>query len=222
MYVPPLYRPADLTVQHQLIERHRFGQLTTIIDGRLHGVHIPFVLDPQHGPYGRLRAHLAKANPVVAALRAGTAAMVAFTGPHSYICPDDYATDPHFPTWNYAAVHVHGRPSLLTGAEELRQLTDLIAAEEARRLPKTPWTLARVPDELIAQYRTMIVAFELPIDTIEGIFKLGQNKEPSDVDAQIAALRSRGEPDTAGIAALLETHNAAALDEHRAAREGAR
>jgi transcriptional regulator len=154
--------------------------------------------------------------------------MAVFSGPHSYICPDDYASEPHFPTWNYAAVHVHGRARILSPDEELAQLTDLIAAQEAGRLPKPPWTLDRVPPELVEHYRTMIVAFELPIGRIEGIFKLSQNKEAPDVAAQIAHFRSLREPASAGIADLLETHNAARLaapgtpDDPRPLENGAR
>ncbi|MDN5929532.1 MAG: FMN-binding negative transcriptional regulator [Pseudonocardia sp.] len=222
MYVPPLYRSCELAEQHELITNYRFGQLTTVVNGELQGVHIPFILDRDHGRYGRLRAHLAKANPIVGALQAGVPVLVSFTGPHSYICPDDYASEPHFPTWNYAAVHVKGRPALLTGDDELDQLTDLIAAEESRRLPKQPWTLARAPEDLIAQFRRRIVAFSLRIDSIEGNFKLGQNKKASEVDAQIAWFLSRTEPATAGLVSLLETYNAAALDEYRTSREATR
>ncbi|MFB8024738.1 FMN-binding negative transcriptional regulator [Streptomyces sp. NPDC056465] len=210
MYAPPLYRSEELAQQHALIEAHSFGMLTATVDGRPHGTHIPFVLDkgPGHGPHGRLRAHLAKANPVVQVLAEGTEVMAAFLGPHAYICPDDYATETHFPTWNYAAVHVYGRPRLMDAEEELRQLDDLIAAEEARRLPKKPWTLDRVPRDLVEQFRTRIVAFELPIDRIDGIFKFGQNKKEEDVVAQIASFRSRPSDSSARVADQLHAHNA--------------
>ncbi|MCG7528520.1 FMN-binding negative transcriptional regulator [Streptomyces sp. OfavH-34-F] len=213
MYAPELYRSEELAQQHRLIEAHPFGMLTATVDGRPHGTHIPFVLDkgPGDGPRGRLRAHLAKVNPVVPVLAEGAEVMAAFVGPHAYICPDDYATETHFPTWNYAAVHVYGRPRLLDADEELRQLEDLIAAEEARRLPKEPWTLDRVPGELVEQFRTMIVAFELPIDRIDGIFKFGQNKKEEDVLAQIASFRSRPFDSAAHFADQLHAHNAERL-----------
>ncbi|PZT76131.1 MULTISPECIES: FMN-binding negative transcriptional regulator [unclassified Streptomyces] len=211
MYAPELYRSEELAQQHGLIEAHPFGMLTATVDGRPHGTHIPFVLDRGQGSRGRLRAHLAKVNPVVPVLAEGAEVMAAFVGPHAYICPDDYATETHFPTWNYAAVHVYGRPRLLDPEEEFRQLEDLIAAEEARRLPKEPWTLDRVPRELVERFRTMIVAFELPIDRIDAIFKFGQNKKEEDVVAQIDSFRSRPFDSAAHFADQLHTHNAERL-----------
>lgn len=215
MYAPPMYRSEELAEQHALIEAHRFGMLTATVDGRPHGTHIPFVLDkgPEHGPRGRLRAHLAKANPVLPVLAAGTEVMAAFLGPHAYICPDDYATEPHFPTWNYAAVHVYGRPRLLGPEGQMQQLEDLIAAEEGRRLPKKPWTLERVPQELVEEFRTRIVAFEMPIDRIDAIVKFGQNKKEEDIVAQIASFRGRPFDSAGHLADQLYAHNADRLKE---------
>ena len=54
-----------------------------------------------------LSAHLAAGNPQCALLDGGTALAV-FGGPHAYISPAWYRTQPAVPTWDYAAVHVHG------------------------------------------------------------------------------------------------------------------
>lgn len=212
MYVPELYRQHDMEVLHAVIRDHPFGLLVLTSAGALSGVHIPFVLDPRAGPRGRLRAHMARANPIAAELGSGSEAMVVFTGPQSYICPDDYASAPHFPTWNYVAVHAYGRPRVLTEDEALQQLQDLIADQEGRLAPKLPWTLDRAPAELTDQYRRMIVAFGLEIDRLEGIFKLGQNKEPADIAAQIAAFRAHGTDSGERFARWLERHNTEALE----------
>ena len=52
-------------------------------------------------------AHLAAANAQCAALH-GAQALAIFSGPHAYITPGWYRTQPAVPTWDYAAVHVHG------------------------------------------------------------------------------------------------------------------
>ncbi|QMU71299.1 FMN-binding negative transcriptional regulator [Streptacidiphilus sp. P02-A3a] len=216
MYVPELYEPADLAAMHAVIRDHPFGLLVLPTDGRQAGVHLPFVLDldADAGPRGRLRAHLSGANPLAGALEAGAEAMVVFTGPQSYICPDDYASEPHFPTWNYVAVHAYGTPRVLSEQEAFQQLTDLIADQEGRLAPKPPWTLDRAPEGLTDQYRRMITAFELEIDRIEGIFKLGQNKQPEDIAAQAAAFRGRGTDSADTFAGWLESHRTDAGGSH--------
>ncbi|HEV2345418.1 MAG TPA: FMN-binding negative transcriptional regulator [Actinocrinis sp.] len=204
MYVPKLYQPANTAVMHELIEAHPFGTLTVAGDEGLDAVHIPFVLDREVGRYGRLRAHLALANPITGMMERGIKAMVIFRGPHSYIRPADYGNEPHFPTWNYAAVHVHGVPRILDRPSSARQVADLIADQEHRLAPDPAWTLDQVTTELFEEYFQRVVGFELDITRIEGIFKLGQNKEDHEMDSLVATLRRSGEPGAARMAELLE------------------
>jgi len=61
--------------------------------------------------------HLARANPHARQLADGVFdALVLFTGPNAYITPSWYASKAEHgcvaPTWNYVAVHVHGRAVL--------------------------------------------------------------------------------------------------------------
>lgn len=207
MYVLDVYH-VDLAVQHALIERHPFALVTTSLGGEQYGVHVPFVLHRDLGPKGTLRAHMARANPLAAALPEEPAVLVAFTGPHAYICPDDYATGKPFPTWSYAVVHVHGRIRQLPDAALRQQLEDLIASQERALGRPEPWTLARAPQEAFDGYFPQIVGFELTIEKTEGYFKLHQRNEWIDAEAQIHALRRRGSDTAARLADLIEAHNA--------------
>ncbi|QFZ19268.1 FMN-binding negative transcriptional regulator [Saccharothrix syringae] len=207
MYRPDYFGPPDLAAQHDLVEEHPFGLMTLAVDGRPTGVHLPFVLDRDSFPYGRLRGHLSRGNPIARLLHANVEVLVAFTGPSSYLSPDDYATEPHFPTWAYAAVHVTGRPRVLDDARCVRQLTDLIADQEGKLAPKRPWLLPRKSSALFDEYLKLIMAFEVPIARIEGIFKLGQNKSPADMVAQAAAFRARGTDRALELADYIERFN---------------
>ncbi|MFE0677582.1 FMN-binding negative transcriptional regulator [Streptomyces sp. NPDC058867] len=82
--------------------------------------------------------------------------VVAFLGPSAYISPDHYASQPHFPTWAYAAVHVTGRPRLLDEVRTMRQLDDLIEDQESRLAPKQPWSLPRRASALFDEYLRLI------------------------------------------------------------------
>jgi transcriptional regulator len=62
MYEPPLHRQDDLAALHDLIRRRPLG---LIVNRGPHGLAanaIPFLIDAEAGPFGRLRAHVARAN----------------------------------------------------------------------------------------------------------------------------------------------------------------
>ncbi len=76
---------------------------------------MPFLLDADVGPNGRLRAHVARANPQWKIIRDNPdmPVLIVFQGADSYITPSWYETKREtgkvVPTWNYAIVQVRGR-----------------------------------------------------------------------------------------------------------------
>ena len=63
MYQPPHFVETDSDVLHALIRAHPLGLLISAgADGPVANP-LPFLLDADVGPHGRLRAHLARANP---------------------------------------------------------------------------------------------------------------------------------------------------------------
>lgn len=203
MYVPRHFATGDVARNHDLIERHSFGTMIVTIDGRLEATHLPFLLDRTRGPRGSLRAHLARANPSSRAFDQGREALVIFCGPHGYISPDWYTSEGQVPTWNYDVVHAYGVPRAL-GPDAMRALLDdLSAVHEAGLAPKRPWTLAKLAPERIEQLVRAIVAFEIPIDRLEGKAKLSQNRTNDDVAGAAAALDRLGGDDNRALAALM-------------------
>ena len=139
--------------------------------------HIPFIL-AEGG--AAVHAHLVRANPIAHRLCAKErAAVLAVTGPDSYVSPDWYGTDTadQVPTWNYVAVHIRGtlrrRPD-----ETLRAHLDALSARfESELRPKPPWTPAKVsPDQLATMMRS-IMPVELSVKSVDGTWKLNQNKD---------------------------------------------
>ena len=186
MYIPSAFRADDRAALYELIERHGFGTLVTVLDGAPFATHLPFVLDRGRGV---LLGHVARANPHWRAFDGAAEALVIFQGPHAYVSPSWYATAPAVPTWNYAAVHVYGVPRLLDEAE-LRDLLDrLVSRYEAGR--ERPWTMDLPPDYLRKMLQA-IIGFEVPIERIEGKFKLNQNRSSEDRAGVIAALSAGG------------------------------
>jgi transcriptional regulator len=191
MYIPRLFNQTDVKAMHDLMETHALGILITEQDGRLQATHVPAVLDRNHGPQGRLRFHLARANPMSAILGDRREVLMIFSGPETYISPDWYRNPHHVPTWNYAAVHVYGKPAPLDDAELCRQLDDLSASQEGK-LPKAPWTTTKLPHELYAKKRRALAGFAMPIERIEGKWKMNQDRQAGDREGVITELGQLG------------------------------
>lgn len=187
MYTPAPFRNDDPAVLHELIERHAFALLITPHAGEMLLTHLPFRLDPTRGPLGTLEAHLARVNPHARAIEAGAPSTVVFTGPNAYVTPRWY-TDPahNVPTWNYTAVHAHGSPRVITEPDALiAMIGRLTDTHEVGIEP--PWA---VPEAGAYAVRLLggVVGFELPIERLEGKFKLSQNRDPEDRRRVRAAL----------------------------------
>jgi transcriptional regulator len=189
MYLPKPFANADLGRLHDLIEARAFGLLIVVRDGATDAAHIPFVLDRGAGERGRLRGHFARPNPIWQAFDGATEALAIFSGPDAYISPDWYVSPHQVPTWNYIAVHAWGRPHVLDKAADVRRLLDdLSARNEARIAGKKPWTVDKLPAEVYDKMTKGIVAFDMPIERIEGKWKLSQNRTEADRRGVIAQL----------------------------------
>ncbi|MEO8396990.1 MAG: FMN-binding negative transcriptional regulator, partial [Chloroflexota bacterium] len=147
-----------------------------------------FMVDTERGV---LRAHLARANDQWKSFGEGEA-LVIFQGAHAYISPSWYETHPSVPTWNYTAVHVYGVPQIVANEGEMRgMLRELVENHEGGRSPE--WTMD-LPEDYLQKMMQAIVAFELPIERIEGKFKLSQNRSEGDQERVIAHLRESAYP----------------------------
>jgi transcriptional regulator len=210
MYQPPLFREDRVEVQHQLIRAHPLGLLITAGPAGLLANPFPFLLDSEGAGNGLLRLHLARANPQWRELEAVEECLVVFQGPQDYVTPSWYATKREtgkvVPTWNYATVHVWGRPRVINDDGWLRrQIGDLTDSQE--KLRAEPWKVEDAPlDFVVAQMRG-IVGVEIPIARIEGKWKMSQNRPAPDRAGVIAGFREAGGVGEA-IAAIVEERGA--------------
>ena len=195
MFRPAYTRVDDPARLAAYLGDYPFGILTTAgADGEPMATHIPFLFREEGGPAGLLLGHMARANPHWKALDGNRAARVIFPGPHGYISPAIYGEHPSVPTWNYAAVHAIGRPRALHDPEELWHLLEAqIAAYESGRAE--PWRPA-LPEEYRRRMIAGIVGVTMPVERLEGKFKLSQNRGVEDRRRVIAALQA--EPHSGG------------------------
>ncbi len=213
MYVPSHFRVDDLAELHATIGRIAFGTLVTTVrdaeDGQtLVASHVPMMVEPG-GPFGILRGHLARANTQWRDTIPATPALTIFTGPDAYVTPSWYETKREtgrvVPTWNYVAVHARGIPTFFDDPERLHALVEeLTDVHESSR--EAPWHVDDAPASYLRDQLKGIVGFEIPIASLEGKWKLNQNRPLADRLGVAAGLRV--EPSRPGDAALAEAMEA--------------
>jgi transcriptional regulator len=203
MYQPRVFREEEPARLHDLVDRYSFGVLLVALPtGEIDIAHLPMLLDRDVGGKARLRMHLATANPIWRAALAAGRATVVFSGPHGYVSASWYETPTEqVPTWNYAVVHAHGTPRKMERVELLQLLDDLVSAHEpsAPEAWKTSVLSPALRDELLLE----IVGLAIDVTTLEGKFKLSQNRSDTDRARVAEALRLRGTPDDMELVRLM-------------------
>jgi transcriptional regulator len=195
MYLPKHFEETRVPVLHDLIRAHPLGALVTLTPGGLEANHLPFEIDPAPAPFGTLRAHIARANPLWREFARDAHALAIFQGPSGYISPSWYPTKREtgkvVPTFNYAVVHAHGPLRIVDDAEWLRGLVDrLTRRHEAARLD--PWKITDAPADFIEKQLAAIVGLEILIVRLAGKWKLSQNRPPVDRAGVLESLERDG------------------------------
>ncbi|MEV4110446.1 FMN-binding negative transcriptional regulator [Nonomuraea sp. NPDC049695] len=140
MHVFPRYAAKDPSQAAALIRENPFALVVSAVDGVPVATHVPVIPDEDRVT---LVGHMARANPHWRSFESSPDVLVVFSGPHGYVSPTVYGTDPAVPTWDYAAVHVTGRVELLDDALDVVERT-VAALESARSTwwsgPSRPWS----------------------------------------------------------------------------------
>lgn len=200
MYTPAFFSEPDGERVAALIADFGFATLISATGGQQIITHLPLMLDRSRGPHGTLIGHLARANPHSGALIDGAIATALFHGPHGYVSPTWYDA-PGVPTWNYAAVHVHGTVRRVDDADaKWNIITALSAQYEAGNA--NPWNPELKKDQWW-KLLDAIVGFEIDIAAIEAKFKLSQNRIPKDQENVIAQFEADGHPDGHAMALMM-------------------
>ncbi|APA70387.1 FMN-binding negative transcriptional regulator [Janthinobacterium sp. 1_2014MBL_MicDiv] len=202
MYTPSSFREERLEVLHGLIQAHPLGALVRHGADGLSADHLPFEIGAPtpDAPFGILRAHVARANPLWRAAGGDAACMVIFQGPHAYITPAWYAEKQHsgkeVPTFNYAVVHAHGPLRAIDDAAWLLGLVERLTARHETG-QATPWRVSDAPAAYIDKLLKAIVGIEIPLTRLTGKWKLGQNRSMQDQASMAHGLAADNQPGAA-------------------------
>ena len=183
MYLPSHFEENRLDILQQTLRSHPLGLLLTLGANGIEANAIPFLFDAERGPHGTLRGHVARANPVWREARADVPATVVFQGPQAYVSPAWYATKAEtgkvVPTWNYVMVQARGPLTVIDDAAWLRRLVgELTARHEGPRA--APWKVDDAPPDYIDTMLRAIVGIEIPLESLQGKWKVSQNRPAAD------------------------------------------
>lgn len=231
MYLRSVHGDFDFPTLYKFIQTNPLGIFTTAIKSPTYPLiqssHIPWVLDiPEKsspgGPIGVLRGHVARANPQAKAMIESLTSdpstqktvldeevLVLFNGPvHHYITTKFYtetkpSTGKVVPTWNYSAVQVYGKATILYDSKSTvledflnKQLDDLtrIGEEEimgytGKEGKRTPWKVSEAPDSYVKLLKSAIIGVEIEITRMEGKFKMSQESKDGDREGVVKGFR---------------------------------
>jgi transcriptional regulator len=202
MYVPKHFEVSDINAIHELIHDYPLATLVTMSESGLNANHIPMHLIAMPEPYGTLRGHVARSNPLLEDINQENQSLAIFHGPNAYITPSWYETKKEHgkvvPTWNYVVVHVYGILQVVDNPAWLRaQLETLTNHNEAQF--SEPWAVADAPVEFTEKLFESIVGIEMKITKLLGKWKVSQNQPMQNKISVIKGLKDKQQQDMADL-----------------------
>lgn len=206
MYVPSQFEETRSEVMQQLMHEHALGALVTLGSTGLNANHVPFEFDPDPAPFGTLRAHVARSNPIWQDFDSKLDSLVIFQGPQAYISPSWYATKKEgghvVPTYNYMVVHAYGQLRAIDDPAWVRGLLERLTARHETGMTE-PWKLSDAPAEYIEKLLSAIVGIEIPITRLVGKWKVSQNQPEANRAGVETGLRTQGDENALAMAAAV-------------------
>lgn len=201
MYLPAHFDQKDAAALHALMHEHPLATLVTLQGGMPTADHIPLEFN---AATNTLRGHVARANPLWREA-AGQPVLAVFNGPQAYVSPGWYpskaATHKVVPTWNYTVVHAQGTLRAVEDAPWVHALVSgLTAHHEAPRTQ--PWAVSDAPDDYVQQLLRAIVGIEIAVHSLQGKWKISQNRSEADRSGVADGLQA-GTEEARAMAALV-------------------
>jgi len=207
MYLPKHFEETRIDVLHRLIRDEPFAMLVTLGSGGLNANHLPLELDPEPGPFGTLRGHVARGNRMWEDVAPDVEALAVFQGSQTYITPTWYPTKQEtgkvVPTWNYVVVHAYGTPRFIDDPAWLRGHVQRLTNRHESARP-VPWRVTDAPEDFVTAMLRGIVGFEITITRLLGKWKVSQNRTEAERQGVTAGLRERKNPGSAAMADLVD------------------
>lgn len=210
MYIQQKFRETDPATLHALMRANPLGALVVMTPAGLEANHMPFQLSLSPQGELSLRAHIPIGNSLWQQPASGdTDALVIFQGPQSYITPSWYPSKQvhgqAVPTWNYAVVHASGCLRFIR--DKVWLLEHVTALTNQHEAPQAlPWQVSDAPADYLQSMLDKIVGIEIAVTTLQGKWKVSQNRPSPDRLGVVAGLETQGSEQGRAMAALVRQH----------------
>jgi transcriptional regulator len=196
MYIPEIYKNENPEEIRDFLRTNAFGILVTHQDGKSCATHIPLELATNDKGKEMLHGHISRANEQVSHLIDGSEVLCIFNGPHSYISASWYDFE-EVSTWNYIAVQVRGKLSILDAEGLRKSVKALMDKYEAPQ--ENPIDMDSLSEKTMRQIKG-IIGFEIEITSIEAAKKMSQNRDDKNHKAIVSRLREKGDASETAVA----------------------
>ena len=205
MYIPAHFRQSDTEALHWLMRAQPLATLVTQSADGPAANHIPLLLAVEAGRC-TLSGHMPRSNTAWKDHPADAPVLALFHGPQAYVSPSWYSSKADggkvVPTWNYTAVHARGKLRVIDDAAWLRAHLEAITTSQESRFDH-PWQVSDAPADFTAQLMRGLVGIEIEVISLEGKWKIGQNRSAADRAGVVASLRALEAPSGAEQVARL-------------------
>jgi transcriptional regulator len=205
MYAPKHFAESDPVVLRNAVRQIRAGEFVTFGSDGLEASFIPLLISDDAGT---VTGHLAKGNGQWRRADVSVPALVTWVGPDEYVSPSYYPSKQEHgkvvPTWNYIAVQAKGVVTFHDDDTWTRSHVEALTNFHEAAMA-SPWSVDDAPSDFIDGLVKAIVGIELRVTSIEGKWKLSQNRPQPDIAGVISGLESQGTGSAATVAQEVAT-----------------
>lgn len=203
MYIPKYFKVTDFNEITEFVQVNSFGTIVTTKNGKPIATHIPLEFNKNGEDY-LITGHMAYGNPQWRTFDSCEQVLVMYQGPHAYISSSWYG-HVNVPTWNYQAVHIYGKASIMAEEELKQDLIKLLEKYEKHRQNPVLWE--QLSPELLESELKGIIGFKIKVEEVQAAYKLSQNRNEEDYHNIIEQLQKEENPNSEQIAEAMKNRS---------------
>jgi transcriptional regulator len=200
MYIPTYFKVTNVDEIWEFVQQNSFGTIVTTEQGKPIATHLPLGLHKKGDEY-YITGHMAYGNPQWRTFETCEDVLVMFQGPNAYISSSWYSHE-NVPTWNYQAIHLYGKASILEKDELIEELTVMLEKYEQKRENSVLWD--KLSPDLLENQLKGIIGFKIKVEEIQAAYKLSQNRSETDYNNIIEKLQNEGNSNSKQLAEQME------------------